>query len=249
MDKVLSAIKQLLEASVQQSWSPLSDIKKVYYGDPITVALSDCPALIVRPKSTEYVPRGNQYDQKKYNVEVVLVYNQSSYYGSYKGTPFAIIAWSRLAGTTTLQTSINHNITAGQTVTVTGITPSWYNGTYIVTAVPSPDEIEVAIVADPGAYVSGGSVRSDDTSIVYAVKDSVDKVENNDPLPSFETEAYTVTGTIQKNPLLPYTSAGNTYNTASFASVRSVDYIFSNSRWFPTYEVIIGLDATVVDQR
>jgi len=78
MDKVLSAVKQLLEASVQQSWSPLSDIKKVYYGDPITVALSDCPALIVRPKSTEYVPRGNQYDQKKYNVEVVLVYNQLS---------------------------------------------------------------------------------------------------------------------------------------------------------------------------
>lgn len=95
---------------------------------------------------------------------------------------------------------------------------------------PNTDEIEVALVADPGAYVSGGSVRSDDTSIVYAVKDSVDKVENNDALPSFETEAYTVTGTIQKNQLLPYTSAGNTYNTASFASVRSVDYVFSNSR-------------------
>jgi len=70
------------------------------------------------------VPRGNQYDQKKYNVEVVLVYNQSSYYGSYKGTPFAISDASRLTGTATFETSINHNITAGQTVTVTGITPS-----------------------------------------------------------------------------------------------------------------------------
>lgn len=171
MDKVLSAVKQLLEASVQQSWSPLSDIKKVYYGDPITIALSDLPALVVRPKNTEYVPRGNQYDQKKYNLEIVLVYNQSSYYGSYKGTPFTIIDASRLAGTATLQTSINHTITAGQTVTITGITPSGYNGTYVVTAVPNTDEIEVALVTDPWVYVSGGSVRSDDTSIVYAVKD------------------------------------------------------------------------------
>lgn len=249
MDKILQAIKQLLESSVQQSWSPLSDIKKIYYGDPITVALWDCPALIVRPRSTEYTPRGNQYDQKKCNVEIVLVYNQSTYFGSYKGTAYTIIDATRATGTSTLQTSIPHTLLVGQTVTITGVDPAGYNGTYVVTGVPSADEITVAKTSDPWAYVSGWSARHDDTTIVYAVKDSIEKIENNNALPSFETAPYTVAGTIQSNCLLPYNDGVNTYNTASFASVRSVDYVFSSNRGFPAYEVIVALDATTVDQR
>lgn len=249
MDKVMRAIKQLLEASVNQMWSPLSDIKKVYYGDPITVALSDCPALIVRPKSTEYDPRGNQYDQKKYNIEVVLVYNQSSYYQSYKLAEYNIIATSWLAGVATIQTSAAHAFVIGSAVTITGVTPAWYNGTYYVASVPDTDEITVAIANDPWLYASWGKAIKNDTSIVYAVQDSIYKVENNNALPSFETAQYTVTGTIQKNSQLPYNDGVNTYNTASFASVRSVDYVFSNNRGFPAYEVIVALDATVVDQR
>lgn len=109
----------------------------------------------MRPKSTEYIPRGNQYDQKKYNIDIVLVYNQSTYFGSYKGTAYTIIDANRSAGTSTLQTSIVHTLVIGQTVTITGVDPAGYNGTYVITGVPNTDEIEVAKTSDPGSYVSG----------------------------------------------------------------------------------------------
>lgn len=249
MEKVLLAAKQLLESSISQSWSPIASIKRVYFGDPITIAISSLPALIVRPKSTEYTPRWSQYDQKKYNFEIVLVYNQSSYYWSYKGAEFTISGASRSTWIATINTSLSHDIFAWSDVTIFGVDPVWYNGTYKVLTAPSWTSFTVAIASDPWTYVWTGKARKDEVTTVFAVKDSINKIENNDALPSFETEQYTVTWTIQKNPTLPYNDGLNTYATAVFASVRNVDYIFSNNRWFPAYEVIVGADATVVDNR
>ena len=79
----------------------------------------------------------------------MLVYNQSTYFGSYKGTAYSIIDASRSTGVSTLQTSIPHALEVGQTVTITGVDPSGYNGTYVVTGVPAADEITVAKASDP----------------------------------------------------------------------------------------------------
>lgn len=79
----------------------------------------------------------------------MLVYNQSTYFGSYKGTAYTIIDATRATGTSTLQTSIPHTLLVGQTVTITGVDPAGYNGTYVVTGVPSADEITVAKTSDP----------------------------------------------------------------------------------------------------
>lgn len=249
MEKVLLAAKQLLENSIVQSWSPLSTIKRVYFGDPIMIPLSSLPALIVRPKSTQYTPRWSQYDQKQYNFEILLVYNQSSYYWSYKWSELNISSASWLAWIATITTSTTHDIFVWSDVTILSIDPTAYNWTYKVTGVPSSTSFEIAIATNPWSYVSWWKARKDDVTTVFAVKDSITKVENNDALPSFETEQYTVTWTIQKNPTLPYNDGLNTYATAVFASVRSVDYVFSNNRWFPAYEVIVTADATVVDNR
>lgn len=63
-------------------------------------------------------------------------------------------------GTATYQTTTPHGVTVGSTITIISIIPSAYNGTRVVTGVPNPDEIEVAIVSDPGAYVGGGQLSA-----------------------------------------------------------------------------------------
>ena len=80
MKNVILAIKELLEASVADNDSPLSDIKKVFFGDPMIIPESDLPAIAIQPVSTDYVMRGSRYDQKQHTVEIRLVYNQKQYF-------------------------------------------------------------------------------------------------------------------------------------------------------------------------
>ena len=65
-------------------------------------------------------------------------------------------AWS--AGFITFQTATNHGLALGNVVTVAGASPSGYNDTYTVTAVPSSTTFTVVNPANPGAWVSGGTV-------------------------------------------------------------------------------------------
>lgn len=58
------------------------------------------------------------------------------------------------SGTTVTATKVAHGFTAGQTVTVSGVTPSGYNATAII-AVPTADTFTYSVAVDPGAYVSG----------------------------------------------------------------------------------------------
>lgn len=80
MDIVITAIKELLESSVSQTSSPLNDIKRVFYWDPITIPQSNLPALCIQPIWTEYILRGSRYDQKKHTIEIRLIYNTKSYF-------------------------------------------------------------------------------------------------------------------------------------------------------------------------
>ncbi len=63
--------------------------------------------------------------------------------------------WS--AGVATYTTSANHTLAVGDKDVVSGITPSGWNTTAIVSAVGSPTTFSVPMDANPGAYTSGGS--------------------------------------------------------------------------------------------
>ena len=67
-----------------------------------------------------------------------------------------ISATARAGGNVTFTTSA-HNLVIGDTVVVSGVSPNGYNGVHVVTAVPLTTTFTV-VLADPGAWVSGGTV-------------------------------------------------------------------------------------------
>ena len=81
MDKILLSIKGLLVTAIATPWSPLSDIKKVYYGDPIVVPECDMPAIIVHPENTDITMTWSRYDKKNHAISVKLIYNLKAFLG------------------------------------------------------------------------------------------------------------------------------------------------------------------------
>ena len=67
--------------------------------------------------------------------------------------------------TATITTQFNHNLTVGEKITVTGVNPAGYNGTFIVTAVPSTTQLSYAN-ATTGAWISGGVVSIDNQASI-----------------------------------------------------------------------------------
>lgn len=65
-------------------------------------------------------------------------------------------AWS--GGVVTFTASSSPGLVIGNTYTVTGVTPTGYNGTYIAVSGTSTTTLKALLATDPGAYVSGGSV-------------------------------------------------------------------------------------------
>lgn len=63
--------------------------------------------------------------------------------------------WS--AGIVTFAVTVAHTFAVGNSVIVTGVTPSGYNGTYTITGVGSTT-FTAALVTDPAVWVSGGTV-------------------------------------------------------------------------------------------
>lgn len=59
----------------------------------------------------------------------------------------------------TFNTTAAHGLTSGDIVTIAGVTPSGYNGTYGIT-VTDADTFTAALLTDPGAYTSGGTVSN-----------------------------------------------------------------------------------------
>lgn len=54
-------------------------------------------------------------------------------------------------------TATSHGLAVNDLVTVSGVTPSGYNGSYRVLTVPTANTFTVALASNPGAYSSGGS--------------------------------------------------------------------------------------------
>ena len=60
----------------------------------------------------------------------------------------------------TYATATSHNLVVGDVITVTGASPSGYNGTYTVTSTPTSYTFTVAQASNPGAWTSGGTFTS-----------------------------------------------------------------------------------------
>lgn len=234
MDKVLAAIQQLLETAKAQSGSPLANIERVYLGDPKTIASSDQPALIVTPVSSDYIARWTVYDQKNFIVNVILVVDTKLFFGSQAGTPIAISAGSWLAGVATI-TAVWNTYEIGDDITIYGVDPDGYNGTFKVTGV-SGDDFTIDLPVDPTTYVIGWFARKDDVQKVFAVADIVKTVEQT-WAGTLQTDTDSICGVIQSNPRLPY----NWVDTCAYCNVQGVTYQFSSDRGSNTYETIIGV--------
>lgn len=246
MQKVVSAIKWLLDASVADNSSPIHDIKKVFFGDPLVIPENDLPAIAIQPVNTEFTMRGSRYDQKTHTIEVRLVYNQKQYFGKNLGDWKTITAASFSSGSINF-TATGHGLSQGDSVVVSGVVPDAYNGTFLVTSVPDVDHFVVAKITDPWTYIAWWSVQKATTDKVFAIEDAIKKVEemNSD----HSTADLSVCGTIQSNPSLPYSDGANTLNAAEIAQVKSVNYSFSENRWFPTFEVVTTIEAKVIWDR
>lgn len=84
MDKVLFAIQQIIQKSVDEQklsnvW-PNRDVKRVFLWDPVNIAESITPAVVVQPMSTWYNMRGSQYDEKDCMIEIRVVINAKAFF-------------------------------------------------------------------------------------------------------------------------------------------------------------------------
>jgi len=66
-------------------------------------------------------------------------------------------------------TASGHGLTTGRMVNVKGVTPSAYNGDYIVTGV-SGTQFTAALASDPGTYTSGGTIGDIGNSSYRGIK-------------------------------------------------------------------------------
>lgn len=71
-----------------------------------------------------------------------------------------ITAGSWAAGIATLTTNTAHGVSPGGVVTISGIDPDGYNGTFVATAGTTASTLKYAVAANPGAYSSGGDLAA-----------------------------------------------------------------------------------------
>ena len=72
------------------------------------------------------------------------------------------------AGVATVTTAANHALSIGQRVTVTGLTPTGFNGTFVVTSIPTLDSFTYNLALNPGNLGAGGTQGTVPNAIVSA---------------------------------------------------------------------------------
>jgi hypothetical protein len=80
--------------------------------------------------------------------------------GSYQTRTVVSASWSSGTASITSTGALGPNIAVGDLVTISGIAPSGYNGTYVITAITggSGEILQFALASNPGAYTSGGTI-------------------------------------------------------------------------------------------
>jgi hypothetical protein len=103
------------------------------------------------------VTGGSDSTGHAYAIPAGMCYANSSQDSSYQ-TTYSVTGATYSGGTVTLTIGSNSGFIIGDLFTVSGITPSGYNGTYQVTALSGSTKIEYAPSSDPATYSSGGSI-------------------------------------------------------------------------------------------
>jgi hypothetical protein len=81
------------------------------------------------------------------------------------------LSWS--GGTVTVTTAAPHPFVNGNSVTISGVTPSGYNGTFLVASHPDSTHLTYALVSDPGTEtVAGSTIAIPGTYGTYSIADS-----------------------------------------------------------------------------
>lgn len=75
-------------------------------------------------------------------------------------TTFVVKQTTNTGGTYTSGATLSagHSYQVGQQITVTGVTPSGYNGTYTIVSIPTNNTLTVANAVNPGTWSSGGTI-------------------------------------------------------------------------------------------
>lgn len=247
MEKVITAIKTLLDEAIATPGSNLSDIKKVYFGDPQQIPEKSQPAIALMPISTTYEDRGPWNIQKTFVLEARLIYNQKQYYGKWNGPIVTATNGVYDAAMHEIQIqSTAHGLTAWDAVVIQ-CTPSKFSGTYSVSEVIDADTFAV-LKNEPSEStqnLTDVTYRTVNTENIFAVLDSIRKIErvNSDLEPEDDTIAWMVT-------INPTLKTGNPLqDAADFAKIESVEYGFSTARGFPTYEISVRIRAVRVKRR
>jgi hypothetical protein len=107
--------------------------------DPVLASLTD--DIITTQVSWDF-------DQQR------LIPYSAAYAANALATPYA--SWT--AGVVTFTTTTNHGVPVGGVFTISGVTPSAYNGTYTAITGTATTSLVAVKLADPGAYVSGGTL-------------------------------------------------------------------------------------------
>ena len=104
-------------------------------------------------------PSGMQYNSTVWSpvVDFSLPWEARVAMQSAAETTVGISTASWAANVVTFDTTAAHTLAVGDKTVVGGVTPSGYNGTYVVVSVPSTTRFTAELLTDPGAYTSGGT--------------------------------------------------------------------------------------------
>lgn len=67
-------------------------------------------------------------------------------------------SWSSASGTATVTFNSGQTIPVGSVVSISGVGPSGYNGSWVTTGTAALNQVQFAVAADPGAYASAGTI-------------------------------------------------------------------------------------------
>lgn len=141
---------------------------------PVPWTLLQIPTTLPALPSPGTAPVSDFYVDPKNgtSVEFDTVYTTSSTrvvnLSSLVTVPITGATWSSTANTVTYTTSVNHGLVVGDDVDISGIVPAAYNttgatGSFVVTAVPTTKTFKVSMMANPGTFVSGGTMSTGGT--------------------------------------------------------------------------------------
>jgi len=150
----------------------------------------------------------------------ILCSNMSYAYRSL-GTLHTLTSLTRV-GTTATATKASHGFSNGHTVTIAGVTPAGYNGTYVISNVTA-NTFDYTMSADPGASGSGTMTARNSLTLAGQSPDSAATSWQRiyDILPNAETALYT-----NNRLLVPtaYTPGTTGYNSTAVTYTK-VDFI------------------------